>query len=190
MVRDRIISMIVADSECRGRILHLNPRSIDVEITAPWNGISQGLSIPYFACLGRPALKFFEHDAAFTQYGEFIAELLLRKLNANCDVVHKNRERLSAVYRNLRESLPEQCPDDEFQTLQLECRKHQRRRLKDELISPVEYQRQLQALKKSRQARIDVNFECERIFSRHIQTAHGLVIPFDTLRSLIRKFLI
>jgi hypothetical protein len=168
MVRDRIISMIVADSECRGRILHLNPRSIDVEITAPWNGTSQGLSIPYFACLGRPAHMFFEHDAAITQYGVATAESLLRKLNANCDVVHKNRERLSAVYRNLRESQPEQCPDDEFQTQQLECRKHHRSRLKRGLISPVEYQQELQALKRTRQARIDVGFECERSFSRHI----------------------
>ena len=171
-----------------GRIIHVVPRSIAVEITEPYTGIGQSVAIPYFACWF-PSVQYFQSGGSITPHGEATADRLLLELDRSCRCFDRNRTELACAYLRLATEIATKASgidEPEFRAR----RSVIRRRLRDREISSIEYQRALNALRRSVRKPPMVAFEAASGLSRDIFAQHGLRIPYGTVQQLVTKFLI
>ena len=187
MVEGSRIRVFVGDTMLSGEIVHLIPRSIDVGITEPYSGVTQSLSIPFFACWN-PRVRYFQSAGLITEHGIETAEWLLCELGRNCDLVSVHRAELAATHLRLAgEAAAKFSGIDHAE----HCRR--RAQLRDQFksgrIKDKEYQRSLRLLRASLWRPSDARLEAEATLSRFIRERHGGRIPLGTMRCLINKFL-
>ena len=170
-----------------GEIIYLVPRSINVEITTPYSGVSTGLTIPYFACWF-PSVRYFQADGKITFKGAETAERLLLELDRSCFCFDVNRKELTRAYLRLAGDIVAAASgigDSEYIARRVTLRK----RLRRHEISSIQYQQALKVLKKRVRKPPMVEFEAACGLSREVFERHGLRIPFGTVQQLVTKFL-
>ena len=171
-----------------GEIVYLVPRSINVEITRPYCGVIEGLSIPYFACWF-PSVQYFQAAGRITPHGASTADRLLLELDRSCRCFDTNRNELACSYLRLAGAIAGSATGIEVSEFR-ERRASLRRLLKAREISSMEYQRALKVLKKSVRKPPMIEFEAATGLSQEIFKRHGLRIPVSTVQQLVTKFLI
>ncbi len=173
----------------RGRIESMTQRTIEVEILHPYDGVSQGRSIPAFAMPAAIASgHIYADDAGLSSEGRESAEGLLEALHRACVFFYKNRRELGEEFSLIlkREESVAQIGNDIFHAARIKLRT----RLKSGELTRPEFQKALAPLASKHKVFKTLRQRVEHRLEEVVLSKYGMLIPYGTLEQLIRKFLV
>ncbi len=108
----KYLKIIVEGVEVEGAILTLNDRNIDIEIVKPYQDLSGGRSIPYFA---------IQHISKYTDDNGYSAGYILKELYQLGKFIELNKVKLKQKYFQYKQELgklqKESCNDEDIDTI-------------------------------------------------------------------------
>jgi hypothetical protein len=159
-----------------GEITHRSARDISVKITHPYQDVSRGLHIPYFA---RPYKSF---DA---EPGDEVAKDLLENIYHLCTFIFENMGSLLDEYRKFKKRVKfleaKRVSEYVFKSKRLQLRKKLRR----SEIDNLEYQKRLASIRKEYK-----KFERKKnlIWNGFFEEHFPMIVPVTTRKDILRIF--
>lgn len=179
------VQVVVEQVAVSGKISVLQPNNIVVEIAYPYDGVSGGLHIPYFAMECRE--KWYTTGDGLSPAGQKTAERLLRDVYLHCLYFEANREVIRHHYRLYRQGVlaleaAGMTSEERFAS----AHRSMRQRLHAHELSLSEYEKTLAALRKKVKA-----YEAERFrLWERFRESIGREVPCGTLDELIERFVV
>jgi hypothetical protein len=170
------IRLTINGQKVEGEITHRSASDINVKITQPYQDVSRGLHIPYFA----RSHKRFDSDL-----GDKIAKDLLKSIYHLCAFIFENMDSLSGQYLKNKKRIKfleaKHISEYVFKGKRLQLRKL----LRIGRIDNLEYQKRLTPIRKEYE-----KFELKRslIWSNFFEEYFPMIAPVDTIKDILRIF--
>ena len=174
-MHDKIQTMIDGQ-KVEGEITFRSESDISVKITKPYQDVSRGLHIPYFA----RSQKSFDSD-----YGDKTAKDLLENIYYLCTFIFENMGSLLNEYLKYKERIKylgaKHVSEYVFKSKRLQLRKL----LRSGKIDNIDYQKRLARIRKEFK-----KFELKRslTWSRFFEEYFPMIVPVTTRKDILRIF--
>jgi hypothetical protein len=171
---DTKIKVTINGQKVEGEITHRSASDILVKITQPYQNVSRGLHIPYFA----GSHKRFDSDL-----GDKIAKDLLESIYHLCHFIFENMGPLTAKYLKFKKRIKfleaRRVSEFVFKSKRLQLRKM----LRSGKIDNIEYQKRLAPIRKEYK-----KFELKKAlaWSRFFEEYFPMIVPARTKKDILK----
>ena len=170
------IKKVIDGQKVEGEITHRSANDINVKITKPYQDVSRGLHLPYFA----RSLISFDSDL-----GDKIAKDLLENIYHLCTSIFENMDSLTDEYLKFKKRIKfleaKRVSEFVFKSKRLQLRKL----LRSGKIDNIEYQKRLTPIRKEFEK---LELKKNLVWSRFFEEYFPMIVPVGTRRDVLRIF--